>query len=387
MISAARLGTDDPARLPRGISTPLFAAVISLLVAVHSAPAVNYTAHDLYTLTDPAGLVGVEPVENGAEGGGAAGGQVVGGGFVPNTEPELIRAVYWTSGGTPVNLNPSGFTESQAFATDGVNQVGGGPNDGVANKPHALLWSGTAASAVDLNPSGDAYSFAYGVYGNQQVGTAAVTSSGATNAYLWTGTAASAVNLNPTNLPNITASTAYATDGAQQVGQGNHDAMLWTGTASSAVDLTPPGFSNTFAYGLVPNQQVGSGYNTHTNTFNALVWSGSAASVVNLNGVGYSETQAVATNGTQQVGFGFTPSNNGQQALLWSGSAGSAIDLGSFLASGFLSSEADYIDASGDVWGVALDTSDNTHAIEWVPQSVPELCAGPYIGDTMRRCC
>jgi hypothetical protein len=374
VISAARLGTDDPARLPRGISTPLLAAVISLLVAVHSAPAINYTAHDLYNLTSPAGLQYPGSATDGTNGVQSAAGGQVGGYGVTIAVGFAVHAVYWTSAGTPVDLNPSGFVESEVYATDGANQVGGVPNDGRGFTAHALLWAGTAASAVDLNPVGDASSIAFGVYGNQQVGRAAVTSGGSTHAMLWTGTAASAVDLNPTNLPNITSSTAYATDGTQQVGQGNNDAILWTGTAASAVDLMPPGFSNTFAIGLVPNQQVGFGHNNQTASFNAILWSGSAASFVDLNGPGYVDTYAVDTNGVHQVGFGFNQSTNEDVALLWSGSAGSVVNLGSLLPPGFKNSEALTIDASGDVWGFAINPSGTEDAIEWVPQSVPEPC-------------
>jgi len=64
------------------------------------------------------------------------------------------------------------------------------------------------------------------------------------HAVLWTGSAASAVDLNPTDLSGINYSAAYATNGIDQVGYGYNNAtiisgnaLLWSGTAGSAVNL------------------------------------------------------------------------------------------------------------------------------------------------------
>ena len=156
------------------------------------------------------------------------------------------------------------------------------------------------------------------------------------NAALWSEPSGQFVNLNPTSASKNNISRALATDGRQQVGwddpTGYSHAILWSGTADSAVDLSPAGFTNTFAYGVGDDQQVGFGNPiAASTTFHALLWTGTAASAVDLNptdlpGITYS--RANATDGTQQVGFGApTPEGPNNHALLWSGTAGSAVDL------------------------------------------------------------
>ena len=82
--------------------------------------------------------------------------------------------------------------------TNGTQQVGfGGFSNGYR---HALLWSGTAASAIDLTPIGYDISDAMAISGNQQVGYGWGPAAGPGNyehALLWSGTAASAVDLPP----------------------------------------------------------------------------------------------------------------------------------------------------------------------------------------------
>jgi hypothetical protein len=51
----------------------------------------------------------------------------------------------------PVSLHPAGYTQSFGAATNGSKQVGFGMRSGTSQY-HALVWSGTAASAVDLHP-------------------------------------------------------------------------------------------------------------------------------------------------------------------------------------------------------------------------------------------
>jgi hypothetical protein len=159
------------------------------------------------------------------------------------------HAVLWNgAAASAVDLNPLGFLLSWATAADGAQQVGYGSPNGTGLY-HPLLWSGNAASVVDLSPStlGITGSEALGVGGNQQVGEGSGTGSGgltfASHALLWTGTAASAVDLNPSSL-NITFSIAYGTNGVQQVGDGygagtlgSPHALLWNGAADTAIDL------------------------------------------------------------------------------------------------------------------------------------------------------
>jgi len=213
------------------------------------------------------------------------------------------HALLWTgTAASAVDLNPTSFTSSEAFGTNGTQQVGFGFVGGSSNGAHALLWTGTAASAVDLNPinlSGFTDSFAYGTDGSQQVGVGqnnSISGSTLTHALLWSGTAASAIDLNPTNLSGISNSTALATYGTQQVGYGFGSdtgnptfALLWTGTAASAVDLNPTnlsGFTQSEAVDTNGTEQVGWG-NDGTLTGgayinHALLWTGTADSAVYL---------------------------------------------------------------------------------------------------------
>ncbi|HMD54811.1 MAG TPA: hypothetical protein VKJ65_09705, partial [Phycisphaerae bacterium] len=137
----------------------------------------------------------------------------------------------------PIDLNPTGFTDSWIMANNGTQQIGYGKTaDGVE---HALLWLGNAQSAVDLNPNGFTSSQGWGVSDTQAVGSG-TTPVGANHALLWTGAASSCVDLNP---PGFVQSWAIATNGSEQVGLGMTavnpmpHALVWNGTAKSAVDL------------------------------------------------------------------------------------------------------------------------------------------------------
>ena len=154
-----------------------------------------------------------------------------------------------------VDLNPSGFIEAYAEGISGSQQVGWGYGPATGGNDHALVWSGSAASAVDLHPSVFDNSFAYGISDGQQVGYAiGSVTSGYEHAMLWCGTAASAVDLNP---DGISRSYAWDISGGQQVGQGYgaatgnyYHALLWSGTAASVVDLNPSGFAVSKAVGV-----------------------------------------------------------------------------------------------------------------------------------------
>jgi autotransporter-associated beta strand protein len=297
----------------------------------------------------------------------------------------VSHALLWTTTGV-VDLNPSGYS-SRAVATNGTQQVGVDYDTGTGNNLHAMLWTGTAASAVDLNPTnlGMDTSEALGTNGIQQVGFGLnVGSPGTTShALLWTGTAASAVDLNPSG---FTESSADGTNGTQQVGVGlygygyNAQALLWNGTAASAVDLNPTNLGiiqSSAAYGTSGTQQVGaaelgSGANRH---IDAMLWTGTAASAVDLNPaylVG--DTRALATNGTQQVGIAqnIEDPNGLPYAMLWTGTAESAVDLQTLLPSTgtWTQSQADSIDSCGDVYGTADGTFNGASgyfAVEWTP--------------------
>jgi hypothetical protein len=327
-----------------------------------------------------------------------AGGVVVGSETATATTNAGDHAFVWlasANAGTNPGANPgvdlatglgAGVAKSYAVGTDGNQQVGYCEGAGPYTD-QALLWSNSAGSMVNLNPTalpGISASEAFGVSssggsssgasGGQQVGygEGAGTSFNA-HAMLWTGSANSAVDLNPTSL-GITTSTAFGTDGSQQVGDGtnaagNQNAMLWSSTAASAVNLNPANMSLSFAYGIDGNQQVGAGA-PQAGSFHALLWTGTANSAVDLNPSGFNSSQADGTNGSQQVGQGLT--NSQIHALLWSGTAASAVDLQTLLpATGtWNSSYADAIDHAGNIFGVAtqmLNGVAENFAVEWSP--------------------
>ena len=333
--------------------------------------AASYSYTNLYTLTPPSGFTAVFPSQQPED---IASGQAVGEASSTSTYHAMVF-----NGGVVTDVNPAAFLKSEALGTNGINQVGYGflTSTGVS---HALLWSGSAASAVDLNPtSGFNGTFAYGTGGIQQVGNGTNSSSGSMNALLWSGSAASVVNLQPTT--GFGSSAAFGTDGVQQAGygyitSGPTHALLWSGTAASVVDLNPVSGAGSVAYYTFGGQQVGVLANGSSH---AMVWNGTAASAVDLNPTnltGFTTSYAYGTNGIQQVGTGSgiaTGGDSHQHALLWSDTSNSAIDLGALLPSSIVSSEAYSIDATGNVFGIATDSSGVYYATEW--SAVPEPSA------------
>ena len=221
-------------------------------------------------------------------GGGAAygvyHGQVVGAGF--------HGAQLWTDPNTYVELNPPGFRSSVAYGVWGNQQVGQGRASS-DNNPHALLWTGTAASFIDLT-SGPAphLGHADATDGVQQVGMAG----GA--AALWTGTPGSYVSLAPSG---YTSSEATSVWNAVQVGFGGElpspAALLWRGTPDSVVLLR----RGAEALGISRGQVVGWAGNGATNE--AAMWTaGTADSYVDLAPPGTTASEIFGTNGVQQVG-------------------------------------------------------------------------------------
>lgn len=193
------------------------------------------------------------------------------------TGSQANHALLWHGSNVAIDLHPTGFINSAAFGTDGVHQVGDGTPDTPDLEPHALLWNGTNV-ATDLHPVGYTNSFAQAVSGNQQVGSAFhnTTSDSIGHAMLWTGSAASAIDLNPSK---FLTSGALGTNGTLQVGyglpkSGNFPhALLWTGSAASAIDLgamLPPTYFSSWAYAIVGDTIYGTAYDN--NTYHAITW-------------------------------------------------------------------------------------------------------------------
>lgn len=184
-------------------------------------------------------------------------------------------ATLWTSNSS-INLNPAGFSQSHGLGIAGNQQVGWGY---LGPDYHALLWYGSAASVVDLTPTnlaGFTETQAFATNGTQQVGRGSGPgTSNINHALLWSGAPNTTVDLHPTNLTAFVASGATGISGTQVVGYGligtasNYvtHATLWSGTANSAVDLHPAnlaGFDNSYAYATNGSRQVGEGFGTAT---------------------------------------------------------------------------------------------------------------------------
>jgi hypothetical protein len=126
-------------------------------------------------------------------------------------------AVVWSgTADSAVNLNPPDSGSSQANAVSGGQQVGYG------YFPHrALLWGGSVESVVELQPDGYAASEANATNGVQQAGSGfvgdAFTMVGHSHALVWTGSAASAVDLNQFLPPGYTDAAATGIDAAGNV--------------------------------------------------------------------------------------------------------------------------------------------------------------------------
>ena len=240
-----------------------------------------------------------------------------------------------------VDLRPTNLlnvTDTTASGTDGVHQVGFG--SAALGTTHALLWSGTGASAVDLHPGGFDSSVAIGTSGSHQVGYGLPTGSDKTHA------------------------------------------LLWNGTSASAIDLNHPGAMVSMAYGISGNQQVGSAGSP--SVLHAALWN-STASAVDLNPTGFGYSEALGTSGMQQVGYGYpnggTPYDDERHAL-WNGSSGSFVDLDLLLPAifqdnvgPFHQSYAYSMNTLGDIFGFALHDGD-FHAVEWVVVPEPTSLAG-----------
>ena len=151
-------------------------------------------------------------------------------------------------------------------------------------------------------------------------------------------------------------------------------AILWTGTAQSFVDINPVDHGSSSALAVSGDQIAGvsapPGANSH-----AAIWSISAHAFTDLtpspaSGPDNFQAAALDTNGFQQVGW--IQDLAGIRAQLWSGSAQSAVNLHALLPGTFTNSWATSIDVQGNIYGIATDSDNSVHAIEWAQSAVPE---------------
>ncbi|HYL27289.1 MAG TPA: hypothetical protein VEW74_05600, partial [Candidatus Nitrosotalea sp.] len=223
------------------------------------------------------------------------------------------------------DLNPSGSCGScqpgsNAYETDGTYIAGSS-----GSPQHAFLWKITQLKTpVDLNPGGFSYSEAYAVNGKRQAGYAYSSSTNSNHAIFWKGTAASAVDLTTSSL-----TSAYATGlGAKsEVGCGTPTglsvthALLWHNTAKSMKDLQPTGFADSCARAANANVQVGYGHTSGTGALHALVWNGTAASAVDLQqflASSFTSSEAYAIDSAGDIlGSAYSTTTVSWHAVVW----------------------------------------------------------------------
>jgi hypothetical protein len=270
-------------------------------------------------------------------------GNLIGGTIATAGVPHTNQAVVWGtySPNTRTSMHPSSMAESAIFDAGGGQFAGWAGGQPTNWTQHAMLWTRNESSSfVDLNPSqlGFAFSVANGIdaNGRQQVGAASKVSSVEglfgpnpalnveTHAMLWSGTAASAVDLHPSGFDS---SVAVAVSDQHQAGYGmltgqqkNH-ALLWAGTAAGVIDLNPSGFTESIAGGIRFSVQVGGGYGPSTNgKYHALLWTGAANSAIDLHSFlpsQYVESVAATVDEYDDVA-GWAVTGTGEfHAVLW----------------------------------------------------------------------
>jgi len=208
-----------------------------------------------------------------AASGGVAGGYLEnnttnGGTLTPSTQ----RAVLWNSPTSFIDLHTGGNNFSQVLGIAGSQQVGvqstsfipgqtgnlffGFAYPTVSGVYAAYLWHGSTSGAVNLNPAAFTSSLAFATNGVQQAGYAYDSAARPSrHAMLWSGTAASALDLSSapwfdTEVRALSATTQVG-DGYEgqfsEPGAPVRHALAWSGSAASMIDLNiflPPGFNN-----------------------------------------------------------------------------------------------------------------------------------------------
>ncbi len=273
-----------------------------------------------------------------------------------------VRATSWdTTTGAPTDHHPSG-----AIISSDIRGVGGGKfvgrfREGV--QEHAIVWHELSGSGSDLHPPSYTDSIAYATDGVQQVGRAS--RPGAQHAALWTGNGESFVNLNPSG---ATHSTAHGVYQGIQVGQVGGYAGFWQGTAASwqALSTSPSG-----ANGIYGDQVVGF---ISSGTSRAMTWSVSTGSSSSLHPASMASSIALGVSGGVQVGAAYAVAGFRPTAALWQGTAESFVDLHQFAPSEYLGSVANSVFRTQSeilVAGYGTDSSGRQRALMWT-QAVPE---------------
>lgn len=332
VLDLSKAGAFDIALATQGGQTAGSTAAGPSLVS-HAALWSGITYTDLH----PALLLGSATSARSAANGVAAGLQV-GSGSGPATANRPVALAWRDTAASATILNvPFAAYSVQASATDGVQIVGyaiGFTKDGTAtDEGHALLWEASSGVATDLGLRARAT----GVGGGQQVGYVL---KGTPNAALWRGTSRSLVVLHPTG---ATSSSLLATDGVRQVGSASYEVRV-------RVEAAKGNKNATFTY--------------------AMVWSGTAASAINLHPYPFKHSYATSVAGTRIVGYGADDTKIGTpayyHALVWDADL-QVTDLNAFLPPGFVGSQALSVDAAGFVSGYMMTATGERHAVVWMP--------------------
>jgi hypothetical protein len=273
----------------------------------------------------------------------------------------IISAGTASAGYTAMDLYtlraPAGLTVDEP--SRGNPTASGGQVVGIARAsdgtPHPILWTASGLP-IDLAPAGTPFAWidAFATNGTQQVGQGQKNGGG--HAVVWNGTADSMVDLNPANASE---SRCFGTNGVQQAGMayigGVAHAFFWNGTPESAVDL---GLGQ--ARGTDGITQVGQD-SDHAPT-SACLWHGTAGSRSLLPTPSISDSVALAVKGDEVVGDGVVAAS-GRHALLWGGTTAPPVDLH---PSQFGFSDSEAIATNGSVEaGWMSGPSALAHAVVW----------------------
>jgi hypothetical protein len=338
--------------------TPHSRAFIATLLLTVSHAAAQWTVVDLH----PAGST-----DSASDGGGS--GQQVGYVRVGPTVGHTRASLWNGSGGAWINLQPPTALYSQAFASDGVQQVG---ECFIGSNTRAAVWGGSAGTWADLQPPGAFTSSALDVDAGLQVGWV---SFGYNTAAAWTGSSGSWVSLAPTT-PSGTplTSEAYGVRAGRIVGHvvttdSVISAALWPTPSSGWINLHPPGNISSWAYAVDGATQVGAVRVPDTSS-HAAMWTGSAASWVDLHPTASGAVNSRASDVKDGMQVGYAVFAGMRHAALWKGSAASWVDLHAFLPAGFIISEATAIVIDGGTTTITGSAYSNrtghNHAVMWV---------------------
>ena len=244
-------------------------------------------------------------------------------GYAQNSNGNYLPAVW--AGNSITALPTLGGAAGSAVAINNAG-IAAGASITAAGASHAVIWSGGTAN--DLGTLGGTYSFAYDINQSGIVAGTAFDSANKEKACLWNS--GRTIDLSSVSGGYFTAARGVNDSGqvilwGMPIGATSNHATFWDGDPqNSAIDLGTLGGSESWAYALNNNGYV--------------------------------------------VGSASTPRDSETHAFVWDGSE--KTDLGT-LPGGYFSS-AFGINDQGIIVGFSLDASGNTHAVEWVPISVPE---------------